>query len=663
MTPRAAQGEAMARSPLLFALCVVPALCLGTCSGEDAPPQGEPASPRGAYSEEREPCSQFNPSRNVYFGDLHVHTALSFDAWIWDVRTTPEDAYRFARGEPIPLTHLQEKGPETRTVQLERPLDFAAVTDHAEFFAEVEACVTPGSEAYDSLTCVFFRQGNALSTVAMANQLYLPNPKRPADICGPGRVDCPALAGSVWARVRDAAEEAYDRSSNCSFTTFVGYEYTGVPRISNLHRNVIFRNANVPDLPVSYVDQPILQGLWKELERTCLKGREGCDVLAIPHNSNESNGNAFFPDYPGAETIEEERDLAALRRRAEPLVEVFQHKGDMECMNGLSGVLGEPDELCDFEKIRSPDATDCGGGTGTLGATRQGCVSRLDYVRNVLLEGLKEEDRLGVNPYKLGMIASTDTHNATAGAVAEDRYRGHHGWRDDDPEKRSASNMILNNPGGLAAVWAEENSRDAIFDALKRRETFGTSGPRLVVRFFGGWDYPEDLCEEPDFVEKGYQGGVPMGGDLPPRPDGEDAPRFAVLAVREADLGSTEGTPLQRVQVIKGWLNPEGAAVQKVFDVAGDPDNGAGVDLGTCAATGTGFDTLCTVWTDPDFDPGQRAFYYARVLENPTCRWSAYECIRLPAGERPAHCTDPDVDKTIQERAWTSPIWYRPAAP
>jgi hypothetical protein len=383
-------------------------------------------------------------------------------------------------------------------------------------------------------------------------------------------------------------------------------------------------------------------------------------VLAIPHNSNESNGNVFFPDYPGAGTTEGEQQLAALRSRAEPLVEVFQHKGDMECMNGLAGVLGEPDELCNFEKIRSPDSPDCGEGTGGLGAIRLGCVSRLDFVRNVLLEGLKEEERLGVNPYRLGMIASTDTHNATGGAVAEDRYVGHHANEDDDPKKRSAPGKIVHNPGGLAAVWAEENSRDAIFAALKRRETFGTSGPRMAVRFFGGWDYPEGLCGEPDFVEMGYGRGTPMGGDLPPRPQGAGAPRFAVLAVREADHSRKEGTPLQRVQIIKGWLNLAGEPVHKVFDVAGDPNNGASVDLDTCETRGEGFDTLCTVWTDPEFDPRERAFYYARVVENPTCRWSTYDCIRLSMEERPAHCSDPAIHKTIQERAWTSPIWYLP---
>jgi hypothetical protein len=397
------------------------------------------------------------------------------------------------------------------------------------------------------------------------------------------------------------------------------------------------------------------------LQRECIEETEGCDVLAIPHNSNESNGNAFIPQYPGAQTIDAQRQAAALRIQSEPLVEIFQHKGGSECMNGLYGVLGPPDELCGAEKLRRPDSPDCRDGSGALGEVGAGCVSRLDYVRNVLLEGLKEEERLGVNPYRLGIIASTDTHNATPGAVAEDRYVGHHGKQDDAPQKRFEPDKVINNPGGLAAVWAEENSRDAIFDALERRETFGTSGPRMAVRFFGGWEYPDTLCADPDFVKKGYGQGVPMGGDLPPRPAGSEAPRFAVLAMREADLGQRRGTDLQRIQIIKGWLDPDGKPIHKIFEIAGDPDNGAGVDLDTCATTGEGFDTLCTVWTDPEFRPALRAFYYARVVANPTCRWSTYECIRLPVDERPQTCSDTDIEKTIQERAWTSPIWYRPA--
>jgi hypothetical protein len=217
------------------------------------------------------------------------------------------------------------------------------------------------------------------------------------------------------------------------------------------------------------------------------------------------------------------------------------------------------------------------------------------------------------------------------------------------------------NPGGLTAVWAVENSRDGIFGALRRRETYGTSGTRISVRLFGGWQYPEAMCDDPDLVRIGYQKGVPMGGDLPPRPTDADAPSFAVLAMREPDLGETTATPLQRIQMIKGWLEGGRQPMLKVFEIAGDPNNQAGIDLETCERIGEGFDRLCTVWTDPDFDPADRAFYYARVVENPSCRWNAYECIRLPLEERPESCHDPNVEKIIQERAWTSPVWYVPA--
>jgi len=390
-------------------------------------------------------------------------------------------------------------------------------------------------------------------------------------------------------------------------------------------------------------------------------------VIAIPHNSNESNGNKFFPRYPGANSIEEERRQALERARMEPLVEIVQNKGESECMNGLSGVYGPPDELCDFEKVRQPPFEDCGDGTGFWGQLGLGCVSRLDYVRNVLLEGLREEERMGVNPYKLGIVAGTDTHNAIPGAVAEDRYIGHRGIREGTPEQRLGPgglhpHGVVANPGGLTAVWAAENSRDGIFEALQRRETYATSGTRITVRFFGGWDYPEAMCEDwssLDFATTAYEEGVPMGGDLAPQPEGSGAPRFVVLATKEPpDPGGSESTPLQRIQIIKGWINAEGQPAHKVFEIAGDPNNGADVDLETCERIGTGFDSLCTVWIDPEFLPEERAFYYARVVENPSCRWNTYECIRLPEGDRPESCSDPSLAKVIQERAWTSPIWY-----
>ncbi len=653
------------RSTLLLILWMT--VPLTGCNDGDGDGPAGPAGTRPVYTEEREPCADFDPLRNLYFGDLHVHTALSHEVWTLDVRATPLDAYRFARGEPIALPPLDESGAGTRIHRLQRPLDFASVTDHGEFLAEVEACVTEGSAVYESATCRIYRRGGLLSEIVMALPTFLPAPERSPAICGPGGVDCRALADSVWQGVVEAAEDAYDRTPSCSFSTFPAYEWTGIPGASNLHRNVVFRNARVPSLPASYLEQPAAEKLWAELERSCLDTLEGCDAIGIPHNSNESNGNKFFPRYPGAGTVEEEREQALLRARMEPLVEIFQNKGESECMNGLSGVYGPPDDLCDFEKIHEPPFDDCEDGTGFGGQIGLGCVSRLDYVRYVLLEGLREAERLGVNPYKLGIVAGTDTHNGTPGAVAEDRYPGHRGVKEAAPEERLGPggvhpHGVAANPGGLTAVWAVENSRDGIFEALRRRETYATSGPRISVRFFGGWDYAEETCHDRDgaeFARTGYRKGVPMGGDLPPRPEGAGAPQFLVLAARDpGSPGSGPGAPLQRIQIIKGWIGAEGRPMHRVYEVAGDPGNGADVDPDTCERTGTGFDRLCTVWTDPGFRADQRAFYYARVVENPSCRWNAYECVRLPEGERPESCSDPSVDKVIQERAWTSPVWY-----
>lgn len=635
------------------------------CGDGSGPGHSGPDGSDSQYEELREPCAVRNPLKNVYFGGLHVHTSLSFDAWIGDVRSKPEDAYRFAKGETVPLQPTGGNEGGRGEIRLERPLDFAAVVDHGDLLAETEACVTPDSGVYDSLTCRLFRRGDFLSTIVITNQLAFPNPRRSKEICGPGGVDCPLLAQEVWGRLVEAAEEAYDRTSECTFTSFPGYEYTGTPAVSNRHRIVLFRNGTVPDRPVTYFEAPTPQELWRQLKQGCLEGMRGCDVMAVPHNSNASNGGAFHVDYPGVDEEAEQRDLASLRAEIEPVVEIFQHKGDSECMKGLWGGQDERDPLCDFEKIREAGSPDCEDRPGFLGDVRLGCVSRLDYVRNVLLEGLKEEQRIGVNPYRLGFIADTDTHNTIPGYVLEDRYVGHLANQDDTPQKRLApTENVMNNPGGLTAVWAEENTRNAIFTAMKNREVYATSGPRIVVRFFGGWDYPDALCDDPDFVRAGYQTGVPMGGVLPPKPGEGKTPAFAVSAWRDLDSPTGGGTPLQRIQIIKGWVDGGQRLMTRVFDVAGSPDNGASVDLETCERVGERFDALCTVWTDPEFDPSEPAYYYARVVENPSCRWSTYECNRLrDAGqELPETCNASDLEGTVQERAWTSPIWYRPAA-
>ncbi len=648
----------------VMALALV-ALVIGGCKDDEPPVDVPPVVPDPPattvdYTEDREPCADRNPLRNVYFGDTHIHTALSFDAYVHQTRMGPGGAYRFARGEEVLLPPLDAEGNGTRPIKLERPLDFAAVTDHAEFLAEVKVCITPGSKAYDAQLCQDYREGGQASYAALGIALTDPKPKKSEAICGAGAADCVAEAAGVWGDIQAAAEQHYDRTAACEFTTFIAYEYSGSTNLSNLHRNVIFRNEKVPP-PVTYFEEPTPHGLWAALRTTCLDAGTGCDVLAIPHNPNWSNGNMFAVEYPGAADADAERDAALARVAIEPLVEIYQHKGDSECRGGFDSVLGEPDELCDFEKLRPPGDPICEEGEKGAGAMlNQGCISRLDFVREVLKEGLAEQARIGGNPFKLGIIAATDSHAAIPGHVSEQNFKGHLSANDDEPEealKRSALTPggIIDGPGGLAAVWALENSRDAIFEAMRRKETYGTSGPRIVLRFFGGWDYPAELCRDPALLEIGFDRGVPMGGDLPAPPDGVTAPSFVVSALRDP---SDSATQLQRVQIIKGWLAADGKTHEKVFDVAGDADNGASVDTTTCARSGPGDDALCAVWTDPDFDPAQNAMYYARVVENPSCRWSTWWCNGIAGGAKPDVCDDPDVPKTVQERAWSSPVWW-----
>lgn len=637
---------------LLGAVWLLPAGC-----EEEAP------DPR---VEERVPCAQPNPSRNAYFGDLHLHTGFSFDAYVYGNHFTPRDAYRFARGEAVAIPTLHATDEEI-LVQLDRPLDFAMVTDHSEFLGEVRLCTEAGSPGYDSPTCSAFRAGGDDGVTFFGMQTALPDPAR-LDLCGASAPGClQAALEERWEAIGQAAEEAYDRTAACEFVSFVGYEYTATPDVVNLHRNVIFRGSKVLAAPLSFYEAPNAYALWRGLAAGCLDAGTGCDVLTIGHNSNLSNGHYFWPEYDGAESEADERAAAALRVRLEPLVEIFQHKGDMECRQGLQGTGNEPDPLCDFEKQRPPDAEDCGDGVGAGGMRLGGCVSRLDFVRNVLKEGLVEEARLGVNPYRLGIVAATDTHNGTGGYVQEAAFHGHVGDVDNTPEKRLAPgnlthDTLINNPGGLMGVWAEERSRDAIFLAMRRREVFGTSGPRIAIRLFGGWGYPEDLCADAGWVEQADAEGVPMGQDLPAAPASATAPRFVVWAA--ADEGSAEhpGVPLQRLQIIKGWLGADGETYERVYEVAGDAGNGASVDLATCAPTGDGAGSLCAVWIDPDFDPSERAFYYARAVQNPSCRWSSWDCLRLDPAARPASCAEPppQVKPIVQERAWSSPIWYAP---
>jgi hypothetical protein len=667
-------------------------LCVTACPAAEKepaptePPAAEPAeaasrlAPSGKpYSEERQPCAARDPDRRAFFGDFHVHTALSMDAYTWDLRALPDDAYRFARGEELLLPPLDAQGRSTRTIRLERPLDFAAVTDHSEWLGEVSLCTRPGKPPYDTPACRIFRgelepdvSGSAMGKMGQRAAALgsrgspSPMPEGGARLdCGLGGADCLAEARSVWKEIQQATERAYDRSPACRFSAFHGYEYSATPELSKVHHNVFFRNANVPELPISWIDQPDVWNLWAELDRQCLAAGNGCDVVTAPHNSNLSNGRMFFLDYKEL-PLEQQAERARLRARIETLVEITQIKGDSECRNGLYKVLGGTDEQCDFEKLWYGDQPppDCTEGTGKGALAGQGCQGRLDFVRYALIEGLREADRIGANPFKLGFIGSTDTHNANPGDTEERSFDGWAGISDDEPLERLAGGRRAlgsqgSNPGGLVGAWAEENSRDALFDAFQRRETFATSGTRIEPRFFAGFGFDPTLCGDPELVKKAYAQGVPMGSDLTPAP-GEPvtAPAFLVSASRDPGTASLRTNPLERIQIVKGWAGEGGEMHQAVYDVAGQRVETA-LDLASCEPP-AGSDQLCAVWRDPDFRPGQRAVYYARVLEVPSCRWTALQCNALPEEQRPPGCADPTLPKAIQERAWTSPIWYEP---
>ena len=595
-------------------------------------------------------CRDHDPNRQVFWGDLHVHTAVSMDANVFGTRLRPADAYRFAKGEEVSLGLEAD-----RPVRLERPLDFAAITDHASSMGGVHLCQTPGSPSYDTPQCRSYREpisiaGKALPDVVREMRAKVDMGLDTPEVCGEDGARCRAGERSVWRETQMAAAGANDDSDACAFTSFVAYEYTATPNMTKIHRNVIFANATVPEVPISYDAQPSAVGLWRDLKAQCIDAGTGCDVLAIPHNPNLSNGHMFGLEYGGAVGVEAQAEVARLRASMEPIVEMSQMKGDSECRNDMWNVLGATDELCDFEKMRPPSTPDCEDGTGEGALGGQGCVSRRDFVRYALVEGLMEAERLGVNPFRFGFIAATDGHDAVPGPVEE--------WRQ-DLILGAAGPRAGRNLGGLAGVWAEENSREAIFDALRRRETYGTSGPRMSVRFFGGYDLPEGLCDDPDLVARGYAEGVPMGGELGTAPKHwltrkTKAPRFVVSAMADPGTSAHPGGLLQRAQIVKGWADDDGRIHQQVIDVAGGP-NDAGVDTASCTPRGAGAKTLCGEWTDPDFDPDRAAVYYARVVENPSCRQSGWACVDGP--NRPAWCDAPTTVKTIQERAWTSPIW------
>ena len=580
---------------------------------------------------------QRSSTRNAYFGDLHVHTKYSFDAYIYGTRNDPDDAYRYAKGET--LTHAA--GIEMR---LEAPLDFLAVADHATYLGMFEQMDKPDSQVGRHPLSIALRSAETTDDRVAVFREVLPRQR--------GYVDSDDLldlgiVGSAWREIIAAAERHNDPGT---FTTLIAYEFTAAgPGGENLHRNVIFRDSNVPSIPFSRVDagnNP--EKLWDWMDQQRARGIES---LAIPHNSNGSDGWMFQLTDREGNAID--RAYAERRLRNEPLVEVTQVKGTSD----THPLLSPKDEWADFGIIE-----------GTIGNDSRS-EPQGSYVRDAYLNGLAMEEEQGFNPFRFGLVGSSDTHNA-AGSFREDDYWSKAGLLDITPEQRGSVPRAETgeyNEGssqywgasGLAAVWAESNTREDIFRALQRKETFGTTGPRMRVRFFAGYDLDETTLAGSDRLTRAYAGGVPMGGDL--MADGaQRAPRFLLWATRDP-----AAAPLARLQVIKGWT-ADGEKQERVYDAAcsdgsapGDthrcPDNGATVDLSTCATTeGRGASELEALWRDPDFDPGQRAFYYVRVLQNPTCRWSTWDAIR--AGTPP----NPGLPPTIQERAWSSPIWYVP---
>jgi hypothetical protein len=645
-------------------------------------------------TETREPCASHDPLRQPRFGDLHVHSSFSFDSWTSGQRNDPNTALSFARGEAIFLPDLS--GEQSIRVQLRRPLDFASITDHSELLGEMNLCTAygPRSWAWWTPRCLMTRSDSFIVQLLSSSYWvsFIGNDTREdtrSYICRWFPESCANAELEFWNALQEAAEAHYDRSSACEFTSFVGYEYTDTLDFANLHRNVIFRNDRVTERPISAVDTGSLNPpeLWRQLRAQCIESETGCDVLSIPHNSNLAGG-LMFPDPQSEEEARE-------RLFFEPVVELIQHKAASECrFDRIAGRgVDTADELCTFEQNKTDNLHSLAIFQGEIQTDTGQPVTLDDFarrnmIRNVLKDGLALGQRDGLNPFQMGFIGSTDTHNAIPGATDEGDYVGHLGRR--DTEFRNIQDHFQDNPGGLAVVWSEENSRDSIFEGIRRKETYATSGTRPVVRFFGGWSFEEGLCESSDRAATGYREGVAMGDRLPSRPSNR-APRFLVSALKDPGSEGQPGTDIQRVQIVKGWVEADGSTHEAVFDVAGNPDNGASVDPMTCERTGRGETNACRVWEDPSFDPSQPAFWYVRVLENPTCRWSTRQC--MAAGVNPfapsceasavlaneaarergakgnvydeccvAESDQPFLSPVIQERAWTSPIWYQPEA-
>lgn len=593
--------------------------------------------------------------RELLWGDTHVHTGLSADAGGSGTRLMPRDAYRFARGEQVTSNTGQP-------VKLARPYDFFMITDHSDgmgaiidiFEGTPNVLADPDGRRYHE----DFRAGGQQAAQAMFRLIgQFSQGETPAffDAYQPGN----EAYARVWERIVNAAEEFNDPGK---FTTFIAYEWTSLANGNNLHRNVIYRDgaAKALDLPPFTATPPLgsrnPRDLWAWMAD--YEARTGGDVTAIPHNGNLSNGMMF----PLTDDFDDGKPLDAAYARSrqtwERLYEATQYKGDGEA----HPLLSPEDEFANFETWDF----------GNLDTSEKKTPDMLpgEYVRSGLLRGLALQRELGINPYKYGLEGATDTHTGLSTADENNffskftttepgRDRATHKGRSNPDLGIEGYTGWMYNSAGLTAVWARENTRASIFDAMERRETYATTGPRIRLRFFGGWDLNDADAHTPDIARTGYAKGVPMGSDLAARPSSVSSPRFLVSALRDPD-----GANLDRVQIIKGWIDKAGTTHEKVFNVAWGGDRqlndqgeltpvGNTVDLSVPTwSNSIGAPELSVVWEDPDFDPSQSAFYYVRVLEIPTPRWTAYDAARFDV-KFPAH-----VRLASQERAYSSPIWY-----
>ena len=648
------------------AFIVAGLLLLQACSRENPEPGAPPAptTTTPAMAEAKPESTEATETNRVYFGDLHVHTMYSFDAFTFGTTASPDDAYEFAKGNVI-------RHPGGFDMQLGEPLDFYAVTDHAFYMGSIPAMADPTTE----LSKHEIAKGMTdLSTAEKRFNQF----QRILDFLSTDRRDELLDAGvfrDAWEEIKASANRHNDPGK---FTTFIAYEYTASSGVQeNLHRNVIFNGDRGPDLPMSRIDSSNPEDLWRWMDGL---RDEGIEALAIPHNSNGSNGQMFKLEDWAGDPLDDA--YAEQRMRNEPVVEITQVKGTSE----THPLLSTRDEFAGFEIMPYRVATNA------LSAVNG------SYAREALLNGLAIEQAGSENPYKFGFIGSSDTHSGAA-AIEEDNYVSKLGLLSSEAVQRGSVPytgldaqtfywgsrvLAVTNPSprggagyskingevyingatptfgasGLAAAWAEENTRDSLYAAFRRKEVFATSGPRIQIRFFAGAELEESMMASPDGIDRAYEAGVTMGADLLLTEAGDSAPKFLVMA--SADPSSA---PLQRLQVIKGWVDETGETHEDVIDVACAkgatvdpetkrcPDNGARVDISSCAINPeTGDAQLSALWSDPEFDPEARAFYYARVIENPTCRWSTWDAIR--AGVEPR----PDLAKTLQERAWSSPI-------